>query len=65
MTIPYSSTLTLEQYEVLASLFPPAASTGRPRSVDLMAVMQGIPQALDGGTHLWLAPLVSSSQCRL
>jgi transposase len=42
MTLAYDTELTLEQYELLASLFPPDATTGRPRSVSLMAVMQGI-----------------------
>lgn len=42
MTPAYDTELTLEQYELLASLFPADSRTGRPRSVSLMAVMQGI-----------------------
>lgn len=42
MTPAYDTELTLEQYELLASLFPADSTTGRPRTVSLMAVMQGI-----------------------
>ena len=42
MTQAYSTELTLEQYELLASLLPPATKTGRPRTVNMMSVIQGI-----------------------
>jgi transposase len=42
MTLAYDTELTLEQYALLASLFPPDSTTERPRTVRLMAVMQGI-----------------------
>jgi transposase len=42
MTQAYSTELTLEQYELLASLLPPETATGRPRTVNMMLVIQGI-----------------------
>jgi putative transposase len=42
MTQAYSTELTLEQYELLASLLPPETATGRPRTVKMMLVIQGI-----------------------
>ena len=50
MTQAYSTELTLEQcvaveprrYELLASLLPPETKTGRPRTVNMMSVIQGI-----------------------
>lgn len=42
MTQAYSTELTLEQYELLASLLPPETETGRPRTVNMMSVIQGI-----------------------
>jgi hypothetical protein len=38
----YSTELTWEQYELLASLLPPETDTGRPRTVNMMSVIQGI-----------------------
>ena len=34
MTLAYTTELTSEQYELLYSLLPPAATTGRPRRVN-------------------------------
>lgn len=50
MTQAYTTELTLEQcvaveprrYELLASLFTPETATGRPRTVNMMLVIQGI-----------------------
>jgi hypothetical protein len=42
MTPAYTTELTVEQYELLASLLPDAATTGRPRTVNMMLVIQGI-----------------------
>jgi putative transposase len=49
MTLAYTTELTSEQYELLYSLLPPAATTGRPRSVNLMSVIQGILYVLVSG----------------
>lgn len=38
----YATELTLEQWQLLEPLIPNAKSTGRPRTVDLMLVMQAI-----------------------
>lgn len=56
MTLAYTTELTLEQYELLYSLLPPAAVTGRPRSVNLMLVMQGILYVLVSGCAWRLLP---------
>jgi transposase len=42
MTQAHTTELTLEQYELLASLLPPETATGRPRTVKMMSVIQGI-----------------------
>ena len=42
MTLAYTTELTPEQYELLFSLLPPAKNTGRPRTVNMMSVIQGI-----------------------
>jgi transposase len=42
MTQAYTTELTLEQYELLESLLPPETETGRPRTVNMMLVIQGI-----------------------
>jgi len=40
--VPYPSDLTDEQWEIIAPLLPPAKLGGRPRSVDLREVINGI-----------------------
>jgi hypothetical protein len=42
MTLAYTTELTVEQYELLASLLPGEATTGRPRTVNMMLVIQGL-----------------------
>ncbi|BAU40816.1 hypothetical protein O77CONTIG1_00622 [Leptolyngbya sp. O-77] len=42
MTLAYASELTLEQYPWFAALLSLAHATGRPRSVNLMLVVQAI-----------------------
>lgn len=42
MTLAYTSELTLEQYELFEDLIPPKSNCGRPRSVNLMLVLQAI-----------------------
>ena len=42
MTPAYTTELTVEQYELLAALLPPETKTGRPRTVKMMSVIQGI-----------------------
>ena len=56
MTLAYPTELNLEQYELLYSLLPTAATTGRPRSVNLMLVMQGILYVLVSGCAWRLLP---------
>ena len=38
----YSSNLTEDQFELLAALIPPDKPGGRPRTVDMWAVLNGI-----------------------
>ena len=42
MPLAYASDLTLEQWDLLTSLLPEPSRTGRPRTVDLKAVIDGI-----------------------
>jgi transposase len=42
MTPAYTTELTVEQDELLAALLPPETKTGRPRTVNMMSVIQGI-----------------------
>ncbi len=42
MTLAYVSELTLEQYELFDSLLTPKSKCGRPRTVNLMLVLQAI-----------------------
>ena len=46
---PYPSDLTDEQWDVLASLLPSAKTGGRPRTVDLREVVNGIVYVLRNG----------------
>ena len=46
---PYPSDLTDEQWDILASLLPSAKTGGRPRSVDLREVVNGIVYVLRNG----------------
>lgn len=56
MTLAYPSELTLEQYELFASLLNPDPKTGRPRSVNLMQVLQAILYVLITGCAWRLLP---------
>jgi transposase len=56
MTLAYTTELTVEQYELLASLLPSEATTGRPRSVNMMLVIQGILYILVSGCAWRLMP---------
>lgn len=56
MTLAYTSELTVEQYELLAALLPPASGTGRPRTVNLMQVLQAILYVLVSGCAWRLLP---------
>ncbi|MBD2077208.1 IS5 family transposase [Phormidium sp. FACHB-592] len=56
MTLAYASELTLEQFELLESLLPPAANTGRLRSVNLMMVVPAILYVLVSGCAWRLLP---------
>lgn len=42
MTLGYTTELTVEQYELLSPLLTPEGETGRPRTVKMMLVIQGI-----------------------
>ena len=46
---PYPSDLTDEQWDILASLLPSAKTGGRPRTVDLREVINGIVYVLRNG----------------
>lgn len=56
MTLAYDSELTLEEYQLFESLLSPAHSTGRPRRVNLMLVMQAILYVLISGCAWRLLP---------
>jgi transposase len=56
MTPGYTTELTVEQYELLSSLFTPEAETGRPRTVNMMLVIQGILDILVSGCAWRLMP---------
>lgn len=56
MTLAYASALTEWQWELLDYLLPPAKSTGRPRSVDLRAVVNAILYLLRTGCAWSLLP---------
>lgn len=56
MNLAYTTELTSEQYELLCALLPKASATGRPRSVNLMLVMQGILYVLVSGCAWRLLP---------
>jgi len=49
MDLAYATELSLEQYELLESLLSPRNTTGRPRSVKLMQVIQAILYVLVSG----------------
>lgn len=56
MTLAYSTELTLEQYELLSSLLPAETEVGRPRTVNMMLVIQGILYILVSGCAWRLMP---------
>lgn len=56
MTLAYTSELTVEQYELFQSLLSPASKSGRPRSVNLMLVLQAILYVLVSGCAWRLLP---------
>lgn len=56
MNLVYATELTPEQWKVLAPLIPGAKSTGRPRTVNLMLVIQAILYVLVTGCARRLLP---------
>ena len=52
----YSSDLTQEQWDILLPLLPPAKPGGRPRSVDLREVVNGILYVLRAGCSWRMTP---------
>jgi transposase len=52
----YTTELTVEQYELLSSLLTPKGDTGRPRTVNMMSVIQGILYILVSGCAWRLMP---------
>jgi transposase len=56
MNLVYATELTPNQWKVLEPLLPPPKSTGRPRSVSLMLVMQAILYVLVTGCAWRLLP---------
>lgn len=56
MTSSYPSHLTQEQWELLVNLLPEAKPGGRPRSVDLQAVMNAILYILCAGCAWRMLP---------
>ena len=53
---PYPSDLTCEQWEILFPLLPPAKSGGRPQTVDLREVVNGILYVLRAGCPWRMTP---------
>ncbi len=49
MTLSYPSDLTQDQWELLSSLIPTAKPGGRPRQVDMQAVINAILYILCAG----------------
>lgn len=56
MTSAYSTSLTRDQWDLLSSLLPESKATGRPRTVDLYAVMNAIFHVLVTGCAWSLLP---------
>lgn len=56
MDLAYATELSLEQYQLFESLLNPPRSTGRPRSVNLMHVLQAILYVLVSGCAWRLLP---------
>jgi transposase len=56
MTLAYSTELTTDQYELLSTLIPPEARIGRPRTVNMRLVIQGIVYVLMSGCVWRLLP---------
>ena len=56
MTSSYPSNLTQEQWELLSSLIPKAKPGGRPRTVDMQAVVNGIVYVLCAGCAWRMLP---------
>ena len=56
MTPSDTTELTIDQYELRLSLLPPETETGRPRTVNMMLVIQGIMYILSGGNAWRLMP---------
>lgn len=54
--IAYPSDLTDEQWELLAPLLPPAKAGGRPRSVDMRAILNGILYLVRSGCAWRMLP---------
>lgn len=53
---PYPSDLTNKQWEILSPLLPPAKPGGRPRTVDLREVMNGVLYVLRSGCPWRMVP---------
>ena len=56
MNQSYTTELTVDQYELLSSLLPAKAETGRPRTVNMRLVIQGILYVLVSGCAWRLLP---------
>ncbi len=56
MTLAYTTELTIEQYQLLSSLLPPETAIGRPGTVNMMLVIQGILYILVSGCAWRLMP---------
>jgi putative transposase len=56
MSLSYPSNLTPDQWELLASLIPSAKTGGRPRSVDMQAVVNAILYILCAGCAWRMLP---------
>jgi transposase len=53
---PYPSDLTTKQWELIAPLIPPAKPGGRPRTVDMREILNGIQFILRGGCAWRMLP---------
>jgi transposase len=53
---PYPSDLTTKQWELIAPLIPPAKPGGRPRTVEMREILNGIQFILRGGCAWRMLP---------
>jgi putative transposase len=56
VTANYRSNLTFQQFKIIEPLIPPAKQGGRPRTVDIFAIINGIIYKLKTGCQWEMLP---------